>query len=343
MKSNDDDFSEETPFENSFAIMSSIEIIPTSADDHAEYYCGTPSGQNNPLQSLPARKKQAQQAWLAFLKLPMNKSQRKRTLRIMTLGIIPWFSNAELLMDFLTDSYDAGGSISLLALSGLFHLMQEKNLDYPSFFPKLYSLLDQDLLHSKHRSRFFRLLDTFMSSTHLPAVLIASFIKRLSRLALHSPPAGIVAVIPWIYNILKRHPACTFMIHRECLDEEQRQEIEECGVKDPFDMSETDPMRTNAIDSSLWEIVTLQSHYHPNVATLAKIISEPFTKQSYKLEDFLDYSYTSIIEGDLRKEMKKPPVIEDEIPKRIFTAEEGLSQCGKLLEMLRGSEDDITA
>ena len=45
---------------------------------------------------------------------------------------------------------------------------------------------------------------------------------------------------------------------------------------------------------SIWEIETLQNHYHPNVATLAGIISDQFTKQSYTLEDFLDHSYASV-------------------------------------------------
>jgi U3 small nucleolar RNA-associated protein 19 len=258
-------------------------------------------------------------------------------------------------MDFLTDWYNIGGSTSLLALSGLFYLMSEKNLDYPSFYVKLYSLLDDGLLHSKHRSRFFRLLETFMSSTHLPAALVASFIKRLSRLALHAPPAGIVVVVPWIYNMFKMHPQCTFMIHREARTTEQKSEWDEHGFKDPFDMEATDPLETGAIDSSLWEIKTLETHYHPNVATLAKIISEQFTKQQYNLEDFLDHSYTSVssrstlliadraetddliqlIGAEVGKEMKKTPVVEYQIPKHVFTVEEeegeGLNSLGLLM------------
>ena len=63
---------------------------------------------------------------------------------------------------------------------------------------------------------------------------------------------------------------------------------------DPFKMNELDPTQTDAIESSLWEIVTLQSHYDPNVATIAKIISQPFTKPVYNLEDFLDRSYATV-------------------------------------------------
>jgi U3 small nucleolar RNA-associated protein 19 len=260
----------------------------------------------------------------------LSKEQRKSILHNFSHQIAPWFQQPEILSDFLTDSYNVGGATSLLALSGIYYLISEKNLDYPSFYLKLYSLLDEGLLHSKHRSRFFRLLDTFMSSSHLPANLVASFIKRLSRLALHGPPAGVVVVIPWVYNMFKRHPACTFMMHREIRDPALQEELEEEGMDDPFDMEELDPLLTNAIDSSVWELEALQSHYHPNVATLAKIISEQFTKRAYNLEDFLDHSYTALLDVELDRDLKKEPEVEFEIPKRIFTAEEGLNTFGQL-------------
>lgn len=224
----------------------------------------------------------------------MDKEQRKLILGAMTTSVAPWFMKPELLMDFLTDSYNTGGSTSLLALSGVFYLIQERNLDYPSFYRKLYSLLDSGILHSKHRSRFFRLLDTFLSSTHLPAALVASFLKRLSRLALNATPSGAIPVIPWIYNLLKKHPTCTFMIHRVTRNLKAKEILENHGLTDPFLMDEEDPMETHAIDSSLWEIVMLQDHVHPNLATLAKIISEQFTKHAYNLEDFLDHSYSTV-------------------------------------------------
>ncbi|EGE84468.1 ribosome biogenesis protein Noc4 [Blastomyces dermatitidis ATCC 18188] len=275
------------------------------------------------LLSVSSYKQRVQAAWLSVLRSnTLNEQQRKTLLRLMSRLIAPWFLKPEMLMDFLTDSYDQGGSTSLLALSGLFYLIQEKNLDYPQFYQKLYSLLDADLLHSKHRSRFFRLLDTFLSSSHLPATLVASFIKRLSRLALNAPPAAIVVIVPWIYNLLKSHPTCTFMLHRVIRDEASQSKLQSHGMTDPFDPTEPDPTRTGALESSLWEIETLQSHYHPNVASLSKIISEQFTKQAYNLEDFLDHSYQGMVGMELgkeEKEFRKAPVVEFQIPKRIFT------------------------
>jgi len=222
-------------------------------------------------------------------------------------------------MDLLTDAYDASDtSTALQALSGLYQLILTKNLDYPSFYPKLYSLLTPSALHSKSRSRLLRHLDKFLSSTHLPASLIASFIKRLSRLALFAPPAAIVAIVPYIYNLLKTHPACTFMIHRPPHPPYTSSSDPVDLATDPFLPLEPDPQKTNAIASSLWELETLQSHYHPNVAAIARIISEQFTKQQYNLEDFLDHGYASMLESELGREAKRPAVVEWKIPKHIL-------------------------
>src|SRR5690606_38106207 len=112
-----------------------------------------------------------------------------------------------------------------------------------------------------------------------------------ARLSLCAPPSAIVIVIPFIYNLLKAHPSCTFLVHREFYD---RDVVRKVGMDDPFDNDESDPYKTGALESCLWEIETLQSHYHPSVATLARIISEQFTKHRYTVEDFLDHSYASV-------------------------------------------------
>lgn len=274
---------------NTIMILAAMEPIPEQQEESKIFHVVPPKKAKYDLYSSTVHRRQAQRAWMALLRQDLSKSQRKIILELMSHRIAPWFLKVELLLDFLTDSFNVGGSTSLLSLSGLFYLIQHKNLDYPQFYQKLYSLLDSDLLHSKHRSRFFRLLDTFLASTHLPAALVASFVKRLARLSLFAPPSGIVIVVPWIYNLLKKHPSCTFMIHR---DIEFRQNDGVCG--DPFQEEESNPMETDALESSLWEIQMLQSHYHPNVATIAKIISEQFTKQAYNPEDFLDHSYGTV-------------------------------------------------
>ncbi|KAH6606467.1 ccaat-binding factor [Trichoderma cornu-damae] len=309
-------------FDKVFGLLSALDGVPQSADELQDFFIPPPQKKSHNVKSVVQHKRQGQDAWLAVLGIVQSKDERKRILGVMTTNIAPWFAKPELLSDFLTSCYNAGGSMSLLALSGVFYLIQARNLDYPSFYPKLYSLLDKDILHSKHRSRFFRLLDTFLGSTHLPAALVASFIKRLSRLSLNAPPSAIATVIPWTYNLLRRHPTCTFMIHRDVGDAELKKHIQNNGAEDPFNPTEPDPIETGAIDSCLWEIVQLQSHYHPNVATIAKILSEQFTKQSYNMEDFLDHSYASLLDAEMAKDIKKAPVVEFHIPKRVFLAQD---------------------
>ncbi|KAM7221608.1 CBF/Mak21 family domain containing protein [Rhypophila decipiens] len=317
---------------NVLELLLSVEDVPDSNEDLEDFFIATPTEKKDDLLSLSKHKKQAEEAWLAFMRQGLSKDQRKKVLEVMESSIAPWFTRPEQLMDFLTDCYNSGGSTSLLALSGVYYLERERNLKYPDFYKKLYSLLDADMLHSKHRSRFFRLLDTFLGSSHLPAVLVASFMKRLARLALNAPPSAIVAIVPWFYNIFKKHPTTTFMMHRVPRTKEEKDLIESEGVDDPFLPDEEDPMETRALDSCIWEIVQLQSHYHPNVATIAKIVSEQFTKQAYNIEDFLDHSYGSLLDAEMTKTVKKAPVVEYVIPKRIFTkAEAGTEEKDSLL------------
>ncbi|KAL1901827.1 Maturation and nuclear export of 40S ribosomal subunits interacting protein [Sporothrix stenoceras] len=315
-----------TAAHGAFYLLSLLDDVPATSDEFETFFVNPPpQKRSHALYSVAKHRKQAQDAWLAVLQRTTSvssstdgKTLRKRALGIASTVIAPWFAQPEMMLDFLTDCYDAGGSTSLLALSGLYYLIKERNVDYPAFFPKLYSLLDAELMHSKHRARFFRLLDTFLASTHLPVQMVASFIKRFARLCLHAPPSAVVSVVPWIYNMLKTHPQCTFMIHRVPRTPEERALLSEEGMADPFLQHERDPMETHAVDSCLWEIVQLQSHYHPNVATIAKILSEQFTKQSYNVEDFFDHSYQSMLEAEFGKEVRKTPVVEFQIPKRIF-------------------------
>ncbi|OSD02728.1 CBF-domain-containing protein [Trametes coccinea BRFM310] len=173
------------------------------------------------LHSLAAHKAVFTRAWLALLpqlsrgSLEQTKAYSLRVLNVLHRGVIPHLTRPILIMDWVSSSVDHGGTVGLLALNALFTLMKEYNLDYPSFYTRLYGFLDRDVLHLKHRARFFRLTELFLSSTHLPATLVASFVKRLSRLSLTAPPAAVVMLIPFTYNMLRRHPALMAMVHRD--------------------------------------------------------------------------------------------------------------------------------
>ncbi|KAG0036637.1 hypothetical protein BGZ82_003935 [Podila clonocystis] len=331
--------------ENAFAIMENLKSMPTEDKELDEWWAGNPDPngekkpytgdsfgfsdeeedetvedltkdssakgvKKHPLLMLLNHKRVFSDCWIAILRLPFTTVIYKKTLLIVHKRIIPHLPNPTVLMDFLTDSYNAGGAISLLALKGLFILITEHNLDYPDFFHKLYMLFDRNLMHVKYRARFFSQVDIFLSSPLLPAQMIAAFIKRMARLALSSPPASIVIIIPFIYNLLKRHPTCMQLIHGSATSEEN----------DSYNHLEDDPMKCNALQSSLWEMQTLQNHFAPNVSTLAKIFNEQFTKPSYNLEDFLDHTYATMFQNEISKKRKADAALAVEAPKGLFVA-----------------------
>ncbi|CAF3060746.1 unnamed protein product, partial [Rotaria sp. Silwood2] len=213
----------------------------------------------------------------------------RRILLQIPTKIIPRMVNPLLLADFLTGSYETQNNASkILALHGLYVLMTQYNLEYPFFFGKLYSLLTIDLFSAKYKARFFYLLDIFLQSSHLPVNLVANFAKRLARLALLIPQHDQCLIITFIYNLIIRHPTIRIMI-----DKQQSQTI---GTnKDIYSSEELDPNKTNAIESSLWEIESLTHHHHPDVATCALALMSIRKKNNERdMHQLLEIDYDEV-------------------------------------------------
>lgn len=252
--------------------------------------------------------------WLEFIQGVSSHAPElhRPILLILNERVIPYMATPTLLADYLTESYNAGGLVSLLALNGLFTLMHKHNLDYPSFFPKLYSLLDDKIFHCRYQKRFCRLLGLFMTSTHMPAYLVAAFVKRISRLSLDASPAVISWVIPFVYNMFKAHPAIRVLIHRK-VDESGDQK------RDPFSMADLDPSKCKAIESSLWEIHALNRHYWTDAVKQSRIFSERLTKPPFNLDEFLNGpTYNALIQEELTHKWSKVPPLNINIPDTIF-------------------------
>ncbi|KAF3919710.1 hypothetical protein ABW20_dc0106669 [Dactylellina cionopaga] len=134
--------------ENLFSILYNLKDFPTTSEELADLtlYIAAPSKKKHPLFQIATHQRYFQETWLTLLSRPLPSKQRD-ILTILPKRIIPHLPNPRLLMDYLTDTYNSGGVTALLALQGLFNLMMSHNLDYPNFFPKLYALLDQDLMH----------------------------------------------------------------------------------------------------------------------------------------------------------------------------------------------------
>ena len=115
----------------------------------------------------PSHRKVFSRSWLALLALPLSRSQHKLVLKHLPDHVITQMSNPLLLADYLTRSYRVGGSTSVLALSSLFTLIVEHNLDYPEFFPSLYRLCTVDNFSAKYRASFMSLLSSLFEKCKL--------------------------------------------------------------------------------------------------------------------------------------------------------------------------------
>ncbi|KAL1188486.1 Protein NUCLEOLAR COMPLEX ASSOCIATED 4 [Cardamine amara subsp. amara] len=264
-------------------------------------------------------------AWISFLRLPLPLDVYKEVLASIHQTVIPHLSNPTMLCDFLTKSYDIGGVVSVMALSSLFILMTQHGLEYPNFYEKLYVLLVPSVFVAKHRAKFLQLLDTCMKSSLLPAYLAASFTKKLSRLSLYIPPAGSLVITALIHNLLRRHPTINHLV-QETIENtnEANTEADENNESQPktnkkqklgidyFNNQETDPKRSGALKSSLWEIDTLRHHYCPPVSRFVSSLETDLTIRAktadIKIEDFSSGSYATIFGDEIRRRVKQVPL-----------------------------------
>ncbi|KAJ4811752.1 Nucleolar complex protein 4 [Rhynchospora pubera] len=271
-------------------------------------------------------------AWLSFLKLPLPLDVYKEVLATLHQNVIPCMSNPAILCDFLTRSYDIGGVISVMALSGLFILMTQHGLEYPKFYEKLYTLLTPSVFLAKHRAVFFQLLDSCLKSSYLPAYLAAAFAKKLSRLALSVPPSGALMIIALTHNLLRRHPSINFLVHWEEEENktadgsgegnESNDDGKETAYKpvnhkkrsgiDPFNNEEKDPAKSNAMRSSLWEIDSLRHHHTPAVSRFVASLENDLTVKAktteMKVSDFSSGSYATVFNDEIRRRIKQVPL-----------------------------------
>lgn len=146
-------------------------------------------------------------------------------------------------------------------------------------------MFEPEVFHTKFKARLFYLADIFLSSSHLPENLVAAFAKRLARLSLVAPPQDIVTIIYFIGNLILRHPGLKRLIARPMGNEIPH---------DPFLMDERDPVQSNALESSLWEISMLKDHVVPSVAQAAKTIFNPLPKGEWNLASVLEINESDV-------------------------------------------------
>ncbi len=274
--------------------------------------------------------------WLAFLRLPLPLHVFKASLGRLTDHILPHMEQPLLLCDLLSNAFSRGGATALLALSGLFQLIVRHNLDYPHFFEQLYSLLEPNIFLVKYRARFFELTSLFLSSPMLPASTAAAFVRRTLQLAACGPAYAGLLAIPFAYNIVRRHPACVPMIHREqralvftqqaaansaslfaaAATKQQTlllnskaaaaDDVQEGKAKwvDPFDADEPLPDMARAIDSSIFELEALRRSYYQVTGKLVQIFEQPIGNSDQPLTSVLTTEYNELMNHELQRMLR---------------------------------------
>lgn len=100
----------------------------------------------------------------------------------------------------------------------------------------------------------------------------------------------------FIGNLIVRHPGLKRLINRPTVD---------TTTCDPYIMEERDPVKSNAILSSLWEIQTLQSHVLPSIAAAARFINEPIPSVEWDLSEVLGKTSDDMFDKEIKKRSKE--------------------------------------
>ena len=251
------------------------------------------------LQDIDQYRRVFSKAWLALLSLPFTSAQHKVLLKHLPEHVIPSLKNPILLADYLTQSYQCGGIVAVLALESLFHLIMHQNLDYPDFFLSLYNLCTVEVFSAKYRAKFMTLLSMSLKSVNLPAYLVAAFIKRLAYLALHTPSHNTAYCIAQITWLLRQHPQSQVLIHRKPITASTNTANMQFNNNEKKDLE-----KTNALQSSLWEIEGLQQHHLIAAAALAESLKTPESTMitaaagsAYvHVEDYLNITYADLMD-----------------------------------------------
>lgn len=68
-----------------------------------------------------------------------------------------------------------------------------------------------------------------------------------------------------------------------------------CSVSsDPYLEEELDPMKTKAIESSLWELKTLENHVLPQVSNAVNFMNKPLPNTEWDLTTLIEKTYNDV-------------------------------------------------
>ena len=167
----------------------------------------------------------------------------------------------------ITHSSNFNTSVQALILIQM--IIQTKDISADRFYRTLYeSLLDPRLITSSKQVMYLNLLYKSMKAD-VSAKRVQAFVKRLLQiLSIHDPPF-VCSALYLVSEVGKSFPA----IHSMASDPEQPDEdVAQNGngtVAAVYDPRKRDPLYSHADKSCLWELLPLESHFHPSVSLFA--------------------------------------------------------------------------
>lgn len=97
--------------------------------------------------------------------------------------------------------------------------------------------------------------------------------------------------------------------------------VSEALTGDPFKADETDPGATDALSSSLWELVALQRHHSAEVSDLALLFAGDMQRPLFDIAQSASLSAKSALDKMRKKKVKHGVPLEHRLRESIVTGE----------------------
>ncbi|TWU75454.1 hypothetical protein ED733_004654 [Metarhizium rileyi] len=188
-------------------------------------------------------------------------------------------------------AHSANFNTGIQALLLIQHLSTARNLATDRFYRTLYeSLLDPRLVTSSKQALYLNLLLRALKND-IDVRRVKAFAKRMLQISsLHQPPfvCGLLYVV---VHLRQTFPDLSTLVD----DPETSIFDDDTSAELPmYDGRKRDPEHSNAQRSCLWEMIPLQTHFHPSVSVFAAALLDKTTKvqkpdmESHTLIRFLD-------------------------------------------------------
>ncbi|CAJ0578379.1 unnamed protein product, partial [Mesorhabditis spiculigera] len=206
-------------------------------------------------------KRAYQNAWLNITKAELSVKALNNIVPCLVSEVFPKVPEPFAFADFLFKVFNFQDETMALALEGILELMIKHNFEYPKLYEYVYSHTSTSIWYTPHKLKYLNCLDTMLRSTHIPDYVAAGFAKKIARSCLMAPLDMQEPLIALVANLQIRYP------NLSCLTDRSKPALS----TDPY-LEDVSLFECKALESSLWEIKTLQKHWCERVAKRATFI-----------------------------------------------------------------------